>query len=72
VTEPVKADLASHFGWGFPSYTGGVMSYIDTLGLRGFISLCDEFSSRYDAGLNPSKWLRARAGQDDRVYPTLA
>lgn len=72
VTEPVKADLASHFGWGFPSYTGGVMSYIDTLGLGGFISLCDELSSRYDAGLNPSKWLRDRARQDDRLYPTLA
>jgi 3-hydroxyacyl-CoA dehydrogenase/enoyl-CoA hydratase/3-hydroxybutyryl-CoA epimerase len=72
VTEPVKADLASHFGWGFPSYTGGVMSYIDTLGLPGFVSLCDELSSRYDAGLNPSKWLRDRARQDDRVYPTLA
>jgi len=72
VTEPVKADLASHFGWGFPSYTGGVMSYIDTLGLRGFISLCDELSSHHDAGLNPSKRLRDRARQDDRVYPTLA
>jgi 3-hydroxyacyl-CoA dehydrogenase/enoyl-CoA hydratase/3-hydroxybutyryl-CoA epimerase len=67
--EPVQADLASHFGWGFPSYTGGVMSYIDTMGLDSFIALCDELSSRYDAGLTPSEWLRARAQAGNRIHP---
>ncbi len=71
IIDPAKADLASHFGWGFPSYTGGVMSYIDTLGLRAFIHLCDELTSRHTAELKPSAWLRSRAKQEDRIYASL-
>jgi 3-hydroxyacyl-CoA dehydrogenase/enoyl-CoA hydratase/3-hydroxybutyryl-CoA epimerase len=70
--DPVKSDLASTLGWGFPSYTGGVMSYIDTMGLKAFIALCDELSSKSNAGLIPSDWLRKRAQEDDRVYPSTA
>jgi len=70
--DPVTADLASTLGWGFPSYTGGVMSYIDTLGLNAFIALCDELSAQTGAGFNPSDWLRMRAREDDRVYPSTA
>jgi 3-hydroxyacyl-CoA dehydrogenase/enoyl-CoA hydratase/3-hydroxybutyryl-CoA epimerase len=71
-TDPVLADLASTLGWGFPSYTGGVMSYIDTLGLNSFIALCDELTAQTGAGFNPSDWLRLRAREDDRVYPSTA
>ena len=70
--DPVKSDLASTLGWGFPTYTGGVMSYIDTMGLNVFIALCDELSSNTSAGLIPSDWLRKRAQEDDRVYPSTA
>jgi 3-hydroxyacyl-CoA dehydrogenase/enoyl-CoA hydratase/3-hydroxybutyryl-CoA epimerase len=71
-TDPVKADLASTLGWGFPSYTGGVMSYMDTMGLNAFIALCDELSAQTGAGFSPSEWLRSRAREDDRVYPSTA
>jgi 3-hydroxyacyl-CoA dehydrogenase/enoyl-CoA hydratase/3-hydroxybutyryl-CoA epimerase len=69
-TDPVMADLASTLGWGFPSYTGGVISYIDTMGLKTFVTLCDDLSSQTGADLVPSEWLRERAQQDDRVYPS--
>jgi 3-hydroxyacyl-CoA dehydrogenase/enoyl-CoA hydratase/3-hydroxybutyryl-CoA epimerase len=71
-TDPVLADLASTLGWGFPSYTGGVMSYIDTLGLNAFIALCDELNAQTGAGFSPSDWLRLRARENDRVYPSTA
>jgi len=71
-TDPVKADLASTLGWGFPSFTGGVMSYMDTMGLNAFITLCDELSAVTSAELNPSEWLRRRAQEDDRVYASTA
>jgi hypothetical protein len=71
-TDPVMADLASTLGWGFPSYTGGVMSYMDTMGLKAFIALCDELNAQTGAGFNPSEWLRLRAREDDRVYPSTA
>ena len=66
---PEKADLVSVFGWRFPAYTGGVLSYIDTMGLASFIALCDKLNSDYGAGLVPSRWLRDRARQSDRIYP---
>ncbi len=72
LTDPVSADLASTLGWGFPTYTGGVMSYIDTMGLQAFITLCDRLNVQTSAGLNPSEWLRRRAKENDRVYPSTA
>ena len=69
-TDPVKADLASTLGWGFPSYTGGVMSYIDTMGLKAFIALCEKLNTQTSAELNPSEWLRRRAQDDDHIYPS--
>jgi 3-hydroxyacyl-CoA dehydrogenase/enoyl-CoA hydratase/3-hydroxybutyryl-CoA epimerase len=72
LTDPVTADLVSTFGWGFPSYTGGVMSYMDSMGLNVFIELCDELSAQTSAGFNPSEWLRRRAREDNRVYPSTA
>jgi 3-hydroxyacyl-CoA dehydrogenase/enoyl-CoA hydratase/3-hydroxybutyryl-CoA epimerase len=70
--DPVGADLASTLGWGFPSYTGGVLSYIDTMGLNAFIALCDQLSLHTRANLQPSAWLRARASESDLVYPSTA
>jgi 3-hydroxyacyl-CoA dehydrogenase/enoyl-CoA hydratase/3-hydroxybutyryl-CoA epimerase len=72
LTDPVQADLASILGWSFPSYTGGVLSHIDTLGLNAFISLCDSLSTNTMADLKPSVWLRTRAQNDDRIYPSTA
>lgn len=72
LTDPVKADLASTLGWGFPSYTGGVLSYVDTMGLKAFIALCDRLNDETRAGFHPSEWLRKRATEDDRVYISTA
>jgi 3-hydroxyacyl-CoA dehydrogenase/enoyl-CoA hydratase/3-hydroxybutyryl-CoA epimerase len=63
--DPVAADLASVLEAGFPSYTGGVMSYVDTLGLGAFIEFCDGYSD----ALAPSSALRKRAALQDRIYP---
>ena len=70
--DPLEADLISTVGWGFPGYTGGVMSYIDTMGLKPFISLCDKLSSTSNAGLKPSQWLRDKAQEEERIYPSAA
>lgn len=70
LTDPVKADLVSILGWGFPSYTGGVLSYIDTMGINEFVSLCDQLSEQSSAEFKPSDWLRRRAQDNNRVYPS--
>lgn len=70
LTDPAKADLVSILGWGFPRYTGGVLSYIDTMGINVFIALCDQLSEHSSADFNPSDWLRQRAQENNRVYPS--
>ncbi len=70
--EPVDADLASVLGWGFPSYTGGVISYIDSMGLSAFIALCDQFAKQGWASGGPSDWLRGQAKKGERIYPAAA
>lgn len=57
----VDADLGSLLGWGFPAYTGGVMSHIDTVGTARFVVECEQFAARHGARFKPSPWLKARA-----------
>jgi len=71
VMEPLAADITSVRGWGFPSYTGGVLSYIDTLGLGAFIDLCDRLRPTSKTLPAPSDWLRAQAKESDRIYPSI-
>ena len=67
--DPVDADLSSILVGGFPSYTGGVMSYIDTLGLREFIDSCDGMADTYGEHFRPTGWLREKAEQSNWIYP---
>ena len=66
----IDADLASVLCWGFPSYTGGVLSYIDSLGIREFIRQCEQPGDHIGDPLEVSEWLHRHAEQNDRVYPT--
>ena len=63
--DPVTADLSTVLGGGFPSYTGGVMSYISTMGLPTFIALCDSFADESGEHFRPSDELRARSDNQD-------
>ncbi len=67
--DPVEADLSSTLGWGYPAYTGGVMSYIDTMGINEFVSMCERFADLFGAQFKPSQWLREKAAGQDRIYP---
>jgi 3-hydroxyacyl-CoA dehydrogenase/enoyl-CoA hydratase/3-hydroxybutyryl-CoA epimerase len=58
---PVHADLGSVLGVGYPSYTGGAISHIDTIGSARFIEECELLASRFGARFKPSSWLKARA-----------
>lgn len=39
----VDGDIGSVLGWGFPIYTGGVLSYVDFVGIKEFVADCDAF-----------------------------
>ena len=65
VTHPADADLGSILGWGFPAYTGGTLSFIDTIGIAEFTEECNRMAKRFGPRFKPSRWLlaRAKAGQ---------
>lgn len=65
----IEADQASIQGWGFPSYTGGVLSFVDTMGLAAFINWCDRLAADHGETLMPGNALCRRARHGDRVYP---
>ncbi|MCJ7558390.1 MAG: 3-hydroxyacyl-CoA dehydrogenase NAD-binding domain-containing protein [Gammaproteobacteria bacterium] len=68
VTHSEDADIGSIFGWGFPPYTGGTLSFIDTVGLEKFVSECDRLAAAYGERFQVSDWLRARARKGERFY----
>jgi len=62
---PEDADIGSIFGWGFPAWTGGTLSFIDMIGIETFVRECERLARRHGKRFRPSKWLkdRAKAGQ---------
>ncbi|HEY0311957.1 MAG TPA: 3-hydroxyacyl-CoA dehydrogenase NAD-binding domain-containing protein [Allosphingosinicella sp.] len=65
LTHPADADLGSVYGWGFPSWTGGTLSLVETIGLPQFVAECDRLAQQHGARFAPTRQLRemAAAGQ---------
>ncbi len=72
VTHAEDADIGSIFGWGFPPYTGGTVSFIDTVGLKEFVAECDRMAEAYGDRFKVSDWLRNKAADGERFYPLPA
>jgi len=69
VLETVEdADLGSIYGWGFPTWTGGTISYIDTIGVDAFVREADRLAQLYGARFAPSASLRAKAARGESFY----
>jgi len=69
ITDPAEGDVGALLGIGYPSYTGGVFSLIDTLGIQRFVEVCEGFAERFGPRWQPSPWLKARAAEGMRFYP---
>lgn len=61
LTHAADADLGSILGIGYPAWTGGALSYIETVGLSAFVDRCEELAGKCGARFQPSAWLRGRA-----------
>jgi 3-hydroxyacyl-CoA dehydrogenase/enoyl-CoA hydratase/3-hydroxybutyryl-CoA epimerase len=68
LTHAEDADIGSIFGWGFPAWTGGTLSWIDTIGIREFVAECDRMAASYGERFQVSDWLRARAADGQDFY----
>ena len=66
------ADLGAVLGWGFPVWTGGTLTYVDTVGIEEFVSEANRLSKAYGQRFAPSPWLQERAEKGETFYPATA
>ncbi len=68
VTDPREADVGSILGFGFAPYTGGVLSYIDGMGPKNFVALCDRLAASYGPHFAPTALLKDMAAKGETFY----
>ncbi|MFV3127131.1 3-hydroxyacyl-CoA dehydrogenase NAD-binding domain-containing protein [Niveispirillum sp. KHB5.9] len=68
LTTPQDGDLGAVYGWGFPLWTGGTLSYIDTIGIVDFVAEADRLAQTHGPRYAPSPWLRERATRGESFY----
>jgi 3-hydroxyacyl-CoA dehydrogenase / enoyl-CoA hydratase / 3-hydroxybutyryl-CoA epimerase len=72
VTDMREADVGSILGFGFAPFTGGTISYIDGMGTKAFVELCNGFAKRYGDRFKPPKLLLDMAKKGDSFYRRFA
>jgi 3-hydroxyacyl-CoA dehydrogenase / enoyl-CoA hydratase / 3-hydroxybutyryl-CoA epimerase len=72
VTDVREADVGSILGFGFAPFTGGTISYIDGMGTKTFVDLCNRLATAYGERFKPSKLLVDMAKTGDTFYGRFA
>jgi 3-hydroxyacyl-CoA dehydrogenase/enoyl-CoA hydratase/3-hydroxybutyryl-CoA epimerase len=72
VTDVREADVGSIIGFGFAPYSGGTLSYIDMMGTKKFVALCEKFAKKYGERFKPPALLIEMAGKDETFYGRFA
>ncbi|EUB98673.1 3-hydroxybutyryl-CoA epimerase [Rhizobium sp. CF080] len=68
VTDPREADVGSILGFGFAPYTGGTLSYIDGMGVKTFVELCERLAAAYGPHFKPTPLLKDMAAKGETFY----
>jgi len=68
LTHAEDADIGSILGWGFPAWTGGTLSYVDTVGIREFVAECDRLRATCGERFAVSDGLRDRGERGANFY----
>jgi 3-hydroxyacyl-CoA dehydrogenase / enoyl-CoA hydratase / 3-hydroxybutyryl-CoA epimerase len=72
VTDVREADVGSILGFGYAPFTGGTISYIDGMGTKAFVELCNGLAKRHGNRFKPGKLLREMAKTGDTFYHRFA
>jgi 3-hydroxyacyl-CoA dehydrogenase/enoyl-CoA hydratase/3-hydroxybutyryl-CoA epimerase len=72
ITDPRDADVGAILGWGFAPFTGGPISWIDTMGAAAFVQQCEGLAARYGDRFAPNRLLREMASTGETFYARFA
>ena len=68
VATPADADVGAYLGWGFAPWTGGPVSYVDTIGPAAFVAICGRFEKLYGSRFAPTPGLIRMAERGETFY----
>jgi len=68
VTDVREADVGSILGFGFAPFTGGTISYIDGMGTKAFVDLCNDLAKTCGERFKPGELLLDMAKKGDTFY----
>jgi 3-hydroxyacyl-CoA dehydrogenase/enoyl-CoA hydratase/3-hydroxybutyryl-CoA epimerase len=68
ITDVREADVGSILGFGFAPFSGGTLSYIDMMGTKKFVALCERLAAKHGPRFKPNKLLIDMAASDERFY----
>jgi 3-hydroxyacyl-CoA dehydrogenase/enoyl-CoA hydratase/3-hydroxybutyryl-CoA epimerase len=68
LTSAAEGDIGCIFGLGYPPYTGGPLSLIDTIGAEPFVAECRRLARRYGPRFKPPRLLRTMARTGGRFH----
>ena len=72
VTDVREADVGSILGFGFAPFTGGTISYIDRMGVKNFVQMCNDLAKACGERFKPSKLLIDMANKGETFYGRFA
>jgi 3-hydroxyacyl-CoA dehydrogenase / enoyl-CoA hydratase / 3-hydroxybutyryl-CoA epimerase len=72
LTDVREADVGSILGFGFAPFSGGTLSYIDMMGVKNFVALCQRLSKKHGPRFEPSKLLLDMAAKGESFYGRFA
>ena len=72
LTDVREADVGSILGFGFAPFSGGTLSYIDMMGVKRFVDLCQRLEQKYGARFAPTELLLDMAKSGDSFYSRFA
>jgi 3-hydroxyacyl-CoA dehydrogenase / enoyl-CoA hydratase / 3-hydroxybutyryl-CoA epimerase len=68
LTDVREADIGAILGFGFAPFTGGPLSYIDTMGSKPFVEKCRAYARKYGERYLPPKTLLDMAKKGETFY----
>jgi 3-hydroxyacyl-CoA dehydrogenase / enoyl-CoA hydratase / 3-hydroxybutyryl-CoA epimerase len=72
LTDVREADVGSILGFGFAPFTGGTLSYIDMMGAKRFVALCERLAAKHGPRFAPSRLLVDMAARNESFYGRFA